>query len=124
MMVADTKITAFKNVINDATITDADTEDIFDAAIMFLSACGAKGLSKMAGAAGSKTVTLTVAQEGAVQFWARCIYGSYFKNAPNSNVNAGSVSVNVVLDLMSNATTLSMGKFMARQLNTKNFQRA
>jgi hypothetical protein len=122
-MTADSKITKFKNVLNqsDTELSDADAEDIFDYAMDFLNIYGA-GITKMSGSAGSKTVTLTSSQEAAVSFLGRAIFASYYKNASNSNANVAPLSVSYT-DLMSNQTFLSTAKNLAGQLRTRSFDR-
>jgi hypothetical protein len=70
----------------------------------------------MSGTAGSKTVTYTSAQKGAVFQGARVIYASFYKNAAN-NPSAGTGQINLSnADLMSNSTVWSMLKEIALEL--------
>jgi len=68
--------TDFTNVMN-LSLTATQAEYILDQAINELNVEGA-GLSNMAGEAGSKTVTLTSKQQGAVFAVARAVYNSYW----------------------------------------------
>jgi hypothetical protein len=111
-MVADAKITEFKTVIHDTTnITDAETENLFDLAANTFNIFGCD-VPIMAGTAGSKTVTYTSAQKGAVFQGARIMYASFYKNASNTNTSASSMSLTST-DLMSNSTVWNMLKDIA-----------
>jgi hypothetical protein len=114
-MVADAKITEFKAVINDASISDANTENLFDAAANTYNIFGC-GVPIMTGAAGAKVVTYTSAQKGAVFQGARILYVSFYKNASNNpSFGLGSLSLSNA-DLMSNSSTWGMLKDIAAEL--------
>jgi hypothetical protein len=111
-MVADAKITEFKALINDPTdLSDANAENIFDAAANTYNIFGCD-VPIMTGAAGSKIVTYTSAQKGAVFQGARIIYASFYKNASNTNKGVSTVSLTST-DLMSNSGVWNMLKDIA-----------
>ena len=110
-MVADAKITEFKTNIKDTDITDAETENLFDLAANTFNIFGCD-VPIMAGTAGSKTVTYTSAQKGAVFQGARIMYASFYKNASNTNTSASNMSLTST-DLMSNSTIWNMLKEIA-----------
>lgn len=106
-MVAAAFITQLKTIFNDSSIADATMEDLTDAVIDELNLNGLS-ISNMAGSAGSKTITLTSAQKGAVRRIFRVIYSSWYKNA--DNIQAGGVG-NISLafaDLISQPETQKM----------------
>lgn len=113
--------TDLKNVLN-ASETATQLEYVMDLTIDILNAYGC-GLSNMTGVGGAKTVTLTSKQRGAVFLVARNIYASYFKNADNTNANAGNINIQTT-DLMSNATIVALIQSVARQLVGSSFKRA
>lgn len=114
-MVADSKITEFKNIIQDSDITDANTEILFDAAANTYNIFGCD-VPNMTGTAGSKTVTYTPGQKGAVFQGARVIYVSFYKNPANQSPAAmGQVNLSSQ-DLMSNSTVWGMLKEIAAEL--------
>lgn len=110
-MVADAKITEFKTNIKDTDITDAETENLFDLAANTFNIFGCD-VPIMTGTAGSKTVTYTSAQKGAVFQGARIMYASFYKNASNTNISASNMSLTST-DLMSNSTVWNMLKDIA-----------
>jgi hypothetical protein len=117
-MVADAKITEFKSVINDSSITDANTENLFDAAANTYNIFGC-GVPIMTGASGAKVVTYTSAQKGAVFQGARILYVSFYKNAANiPSVGFGILSLSAA-DLMSNSGIWNMLKDIATELKAQ-----
>ena len=122
-MVADAKVTEFKSVIADSTITDTNVEYLFDLAANTYNIFGAS-VPIMAGAAGSKTVTYTSAEKGAVFQGARIAYVSFYKNAANTpSVGISGLSISTA-DLMSNSTMVELFKEVARRLVVRSFKRA
>jgi hypothetical protein len=113
-MVADAKVTEFKAIINDSAILDENVENLFDAAANTYNIFGCD-VPIMAGTVGSKTVTYTSAQKGAVFQGARVLYASFYKNASNNNVAVQSLNVTST-DLMSNSTVWGMLKDIAAAL--------
>lgn len=114
-MVADAKVTEFKTLIQDTSISDANVENIFDLAANTYNIFGCD-VTNMAGTAGSKTVTYTSAEKGAVYQGARIIYASFYKNPANHpNANAGATSVTST-DLQSNSVIWTMLKEIAEAL--------
>jgi hypothetical protein len=117
-MVADAKITEFKSIINDASISDANTENLFDAAANTYNIFGC-GVPIMTGTAGGKVVTYTSAQKGAVFQGARILYVSFYKNAANTpSTGVGSLSLTSA-DLMSNSGIWNMLKDIAAELKAQ-----
>ena len=121
-MVADTKITEFKAVIQDATLSDENAERLFDAAANTYNIFGCE-VPEMSGTAGSKTVTYTAPQKGAVFQGARIIYASLYKNAAkNPSGSIGQVAFSSA-DLMSNSTVWGMLKDIAMELKKAKSER-
>jgi hypothetical protein len=86
--------TDFHNVMNLSTtgnnaITAVNTENLLDYAIDLLNIYSNSGISNMSGAAGSKTVTLTSAQRGAVFMVGRALYYSSYRNQVTVATPAG-----------------------------------
>lgn len=115
-MVADAKVTEFKSVIADTSITDTVVENLFDLMANTYNIFGCD-VPIMDGTAGSKTVTYTSPQKGAIFQGARIVYASFYKNSSSttsrslgiiSESNSSSVS-----DLMSNAAVWAMVKDIA-----------
>lgn len=113
--------TDLKNILN-ADETATQLEYVMDLAIDALNVFNC-GISNMSGSAGSKTVTLTSAQRGAVFLVARNIYASFFKNAGNTNNSVNSIGLTNT-DLMSNPTIVAFIKTVASQLIGRSFERA
>lgn len=114
-MAADEKVTEFKAVINQTTIDDTVIESLFDLAANSLNIFGCN-VPNMAGAAGSKTVTYTSPQKGAIYQISRVVYASFYKNASNQpTTNFGGIGLSN-LDLMSNSTVWNMIKDIALEL--------
>ena len=120
-MVADAKVTEFKSVISDAVITDINVENLFDAAANTFNIFGCS-VPIMTGTAGSKVVTYTSAQKGAVFQGARVLYVSFYKNAANVNVGISSLSVTTA-DLMSNSAIIQLFRTIADQLHGRSIYR-
>jgi hypothetical protein len=115
-MTADAKITEFKQDINDSDISDAETEGLFNLAARTYNIFGCNVPIMQGATAGSKTVTYTSAQEGAVFHGARIVYVSFYKNASNTP-SAGIGAVNISSqDLMSNPVVWGMLKDIALEL--------
>jgi len=123
-MVAAQFITDLRTIFNtESTITDITLETLTDAVIDELNSNGCK-ISNMSGAAGSKTITLTSAQQGAIRKVFRCIYASWHQNPTNiPSSTMGGISSSTA-DLMSNPAILAMIKDTARQLIGCSFKRA
>jgi hypothetical protein len=114
-MTADEKVTEFKALINDSSVTDIIIEDLFNLAARTYNIFGCE-VPIMEGTAGSKTVNYTDEQEGAVFQGARIVYASFYKNASNTP-SAGVGGINAsTSDLMSNATVWGMLKDIALAL--------
>jgi hypothetical protein len=114
-MTASAFVTQLKTIFNDQTVADATVEDLVDAVIDELNLQGCS-LSNMSGSAGSKTITLTSAQKGAVRRIFRVIYSSWHKHADNqTQATTGAISAGFT-DLMSNPTVQAMIKDTAAAL--------
>lgn len=109
----------WRNVMNLTSLSDTNAEYILDQAIDELNIYGAN-LDNMAGGAGSKTVTLTSKQRGAVFAVARMIYESYYKGL--SNVNVGSMALTKP-DLMSNPALLKRIEQIGHKLRMESYAR-
>ena len=79
-MVADSKVTEFKNIINDLAVSDIVIENLFDLMANTYNIFG-NTVPTMIGVAGSKVVTYTSGEKGAVFQGARVVYGSFYKNS-------------------------------------------
>lgn len=108
------KASDWKNVMNlDTEISDTKAEYVLDLAIDTLNIYGAS-LSNMTGAtAGSKTVTLTSKQRGAVFQAARVIYYGFFKEIESAGVGPLTVTTT---DLASNPALIALIKEIAKRL--------
>jgi hypothetical protein len=102
-------------------LTAAETEGLLDWAIDLLNLYSNAEMSNMSGVAGSKTVTLTGAQRGAVFFVARALYESGFKGVDTASI--GSLSSSPV-DVLANPTIERLIRLAAKKLSTKYFERA
>lgn len=96
-------------------VTPTEIEALIDLAIDLLNLLGRLSLTNMAGAAGSKSVTLTSAQRGAVQLVARNIYFSFYKDPTTTSI--GSLSVNPA-DVLANPAMLAFIQTAADRLAT------
>jgi hypothetical protein len=106
-LVAADFITQLKTIINDSSVPDITMEELTDAVIDELNLQGLT-LSNMAGSAGSKTITLTSNEKGAVRRIFRVIYASWYKNAAaNNTASIGSVSISTG-DLISQPQVIEM----------------
>jgi len=94
------------------TITDTIIETILDLAVDTLNLFGAE-LSNMTGAEGSKTVTLTSKEKGAVFIAARAIKYGFYDPIAGGAVESLSVSVS---DLASNSVVMNTIKEAAQKL--------
>ena len=114
---ASVTATDFINVMN---ITDSATnmEPVLDLAIDTLNLYGAASISNMSGDAGSKTVSLTSKQRGAVFHLARMIYYDFFKGINRANVGPVTVTAS---ELLTNPAYISAIKVIARRLKTVGF---
>lgn len=100
----------------DISKSTEEQENFIDAAIDQLNLSGAPTITNMAGAVGSKTVTLTSKQRAAIRYVARVVYGSYNKNPkPTTSTVIGQLSLSQS-DLFSNATVLAAIERAAAQL--------
>jgi len=91
--------TLFKAIINDADISPTNAEYLIDLAISEITLHSGEDLPTMSGTAGSKTVSLTTQQYGAVMEAARAIYYSFYKGVETTTVGGMTVSTP---DLQSN----------------------
>ena len=114
---ASVKASDWKNVMNlTDKPTDTQAEYILDLAIDTLNLFGAT-LSNMTGETpGSKTVTLTSKQRGAVFHAARAIYYGFFKEIKVASTGGVTVSVT---DLVSNPEVVKTIKEAAKRLEAK-----
>ena len=110
----DITASSFKTLINDAGIADATAESLIDQAVHLLNLYGADDIPTMTGTAGSKTLSVTSQQAGAIQLVAREMYDELFKGKEITTVQGISVSTPAVLG---NPTILQAIKEAARQLS-------
>jgi len=91
--------TLVKAILNASGITDTKMEYLIDLAIGEISLHSGEDLPTMSGTAGSKTVSLTNQQYGAVMEALRAIYYSFYKGVETTGVGGMTVSTP---DLQSN----------------------
>lgn len=110
----------FINIMNTPdTFTVTHAEYVIDLAIDLLNIYDAD-LDNMAGAAGSKTVTLTSKQRGAVFVVARAVYHSFYKTIASVGVGGLTISVS---DIMSNSVVMTVIQDVANRLCNDNYTR-
>jgi len=102
-------------------ITAAETEALIDLAIDLLNLFSDAAMSNMSGVAGSKTVTLTAAQRGAVTLVTRDLYYSFFKDIETSTVGGVGVSPT---DVLANPASVRLIRVAAKRLQGKYIERA
>ena len=76
----------FQSIVNDAGMSAIHAEYIIDAALSQLSLHSGEALPTMGGTAGSKTVSLTQPQYGAVIFVAEVIYNDVYKGRETATI--------------------------------------
>ena len=109
---------AFHSVMN-LTIGDipaVNTENLLDWAIDTINLYGNTAISNMTGVAGSKTVTLTSRQRGAVFILAKFLYPSY--RGPKDKISVDGVSIQSVDPLFMPGFDIVM-KRISRLLQTR-----
>ena len=107
--------TLFKSIMHDSSIQDATAENIIDYAISEITLHSGEDMAVMSGTAGSKTVSLTTQQYGAVMEAGRAIYQSCYKGVESSGV--GGVTVTDP-DVQSNPVVQAAIRRAARRLAT------
>jgi len=99
----------------DSTFDDATMEGLIDQAIDMLNLYGINvDLPNMTGTAGSKTVSLTSPQQGAVVMITRVVYSQFYERADGS-MTFGGVTVSAS-DMMGNTVVIRTVKEAARLL--------
>ena len=93
-------------------VPDETLEDLIDASIDLLNLFGAD-LPNLAGAAGSKSVSLESREAGAVKLVARAVYHAFYKGIDTSSVHGLSYSQT---DLLGNAVVVQSVQTAARML--------
>ena len=118
-----------QDFINVMAITDdaEDIEYVMDLAIDRLNIYGAD-LDNMTGDAGSKTVTLTSAQRGAVFTVSRFIYNLFLKYTSSGGGSSSSVSLMGIsksqsTTLSTNPEVMDLAKECANQIKGRSFKR-
>lgn len=111
----------------DVDDTAEDIEYVLNMAIDRLNIYGAE-LDNMTGSAGSKTVTLTSAQRGAVFTVARFIYQLFLKYASSGggsseSFSIGPVSKSTSTTLATNPEVMDLAKECAFQIKGRSFKR-
>ena len=101
-------------------ITAANTENLLDLSIDLLVLYSGDSISNMSGDAGSKTVTLTQAQRGAVFLVARQLYYSFYEDI--TPASAGPLGINPT-DVLANPTMERLLRLASRRLQPKAFER-
>jgi len=110
---------SFSGPLNDSSISAANMENIVDIAINVLNMFGAATITNMnGGAAGSKTVTLTSKQAGAVFLAVRLIYRAFWIGPKGSTTLGQSISE---ADVLANSTIVETIKLTARRLSSISF---
>lgn len=111
--VSATDLDAVMNL--EGKITNANLENILDLAIDTLNLFGAE-LSNMSGSEGSKTVTLTSKEKGAVFIAARAVKHGFYDSIGNAMIDGLSISVT---DLASNTEVMNTIRQAAQRLQQK-----
>lgn len=114
----------FAAKINDSGLTATNAEYILDTTIDQLNLYADLELSNLQGTVGSKSLSVTSAQRGAIYFGARAIYASFWKNAANETGGIGALNSANSGDLMSNPVILSAIKEAALILQDLDYSRA
>lgn len=107
-----------QTLYNDSTTTATVWETIIDTAINILNTYGA-GISNLSGTTGSKSLTATSAQAGAIWAVTQQVYSKHYKNASGSNANGGPLS----LTYSNDNQLLNFAKQLAGQLKPRSFLR-
>ena len=102
-----------KDILNASGITDTKMEYLIDLAIGKICLHSGEDMATMSGTAGSKTVSLTNQQYGAVMEALRAIYYSFYKGVESSTVGGLVVSTP---DLQSNPAVQATIRKAARRL--------
>ena len=103
--------TVAQTQFNDSTTTATIWETLIDGGINLLNTYGAN-ITNLSGTAGSKSVSLTSAEAGAVMAMTQQIYSKHYKNATGSNTAAGPLNITYSND----GQLLSFAKQLAFQL--------
>lgn len=104
-----------KALMDETDPSVTEMENIIDTAIDTLNLFGAETIPNMTGDAGSKTVTLTSEQNGAVVFAVRQIFYSVFKDLEDATLAPYSIRVS---DVMANAELAKTLREAAFRLST------
>jgi hypothetical protein len=106
---------SFSGPLNDSSISATNMENIVNIAINVLNMFGAATITNMnSGAAGSKTVTLTSKQAGAVFLTVRQIYDSFWKPRGTTVTQGQSVTL---ADVLANPTIVATIEKIASRLS-------
>ena len=103
---------------NDSTTSTTIWETLIDGGINLLNTFGAN-INNLSGTIGSKSVTLTSAQAGAVMTMTQQIYSKHYKNATGSNAVASTIG----LTYNNDGQLLSFARQLAWQLSARSFTR-
>ncbi len=114
----------FALLIADTGLSATNAEYILTQTVDLIKLYGGEevSLSNLSGTAGSKSLSCTEKQRGAIYMAARNIYASIYKNAANTNVG-GAVNISST-DLLSNPTVLASIKEAAILLREVNYSRS
>ena len=106
----------FKLLINDTSISDTNAEIQLDQAISSLNIfLGDNTISNLGGAAGSKTLSVSSKQKGAVQLVAQAIYNNVYKGI--ENVGVGGLTV-TTFNFVNTSNFINYVAAIAEKLNT------
>jgi len=110
---------SFSGPLNDSSISATNMENIVNIAINVLNMLGAATITNMnGGAAGSKTVTLTSKQAGAVFFTVRQIYDGFWKPRGTTVTQGRSITI---ADVLANPTIVETIRLAAQRLSSISF---
>lgn len=106
----------FSGLLDDASISATNMENLVDSAIDLLNLFGAETISNMSGDAGAKTVTLTSKQHGGVVQAVRVIYMGVWRNLQigSSGLQGQTMSTT---DVLANPTVVTLIEKIAERLS-------
>jgi len=107
--------------LSSTVLPAASAELLIDLAVDVLNLFGNVEISNMTGTAGTKTLTATSKECGAILLLARMFYYGFFKGSENVTVQGVSVAIT---DILANPQTVQAIQAIAAKLASRNFKRA
>ena len=105
---------SFSGPLNDASVSATNMENLVDIAINMLNMLGAETITNMAGGPGTKSVTLTSKQAGAVFIVVRQIYRGFWIGPKGSTTLGQSITEG---DVLANPTIVATIEKVASRLS-------